>query len=98
MICLIQQTTIDDAITSSNFDTSETTENTLRTKLENLRSAFGIQAMVTTYTYDPLIGVTSITDTRGETFFYEYDSLNRLLYIKDAQGNILKENKYNYKN
>ncbi|TCP24241.1 YD repeat-containing protein [Tenacibaculum skagerrakense] len=97
-ITSFQQTAIDDAITSSNFDKSDTTENTLRTKLESLRNAFGIQAMVTTYTYNPLIGVTSITDTRGETVFYEYDSLNRLLYIKDAQGNILKENKYNYKN
>lgn len=55
-------------------------------------------AMVTTYTYKPLIGVSSITDPRGETTYYEYDEFNRLKLVKDAQGNILSENQYHYKN
>ncbi len=53
---------------------------------------------LTTYTYDPLIGVTSITDPRGETIYYHYDNFNRLEYVKDAQGKILSENEYHYKN
>ncbi len=55
-------------------------------------------SMVTTYTYKPLVGVTSITDPRGDTVSYEYDEFNRLKYIKDKDGNILSKNKYNYAN
>ena len=55
-------------------------------------------AQVTTFTYDPLIGVTSVTDPRGETIYYSYDNFNRLEFVKDAQGNILSKNEYNYKN
>ena len=54
------------------------------------------KAMISTYTYDPLIGVTSMTDPRGYTIYYEYDAFNRLKWVKDADGNILSENKYNY--
>ncbi len=55
-------------------------------------------AMVSTYTYDPLVGVTSMTDPKGYVMYYEYDGLNRLEFIKDADGNLVSENKYNYKN
>ncbi|MET1260678.1 hypothetical protein ABV409_15125 [Flagellimonas sp. DF-77] len=55
-------------------------------------------ALVTTYTYDPLIGMTSMTDARGYTTFYEYDALNRIEFIKDAQGHLLQEYQYGYKN
>jgi len=62
--------------------------------------------MVTTYTYDPLIGVTSITPPSGIREIYVYDTANRLKEVKqldkDAAGNpvykIVKEYKYNYKN
>jgi YD repeat-containing protein len=54
-------------------------------------------AMVTTYTHIPLIGVSSITDPKGQTVFYNYDGLGRLKNVKDAQGNILSENEYHYK-
>lgn len=64
---------------------------------ENLLRSNLPQAMVTTYTYEPLIGVTSITDPRGDIITYHYDSFNRLEFVKDAEGNILSENKYNYK-
>ena len=56
------------------------------------------KAMVTTYTYRPLIGVTSITDSKGYTTYYEYDPYNRLQYVRDADNNLISENKYNYKN
>ena len=54
-------------------------------------------AMVSTYTYDPLVGVTSTTDPRGYTVYYEYDDFNRLKQVKDKDGNILSKNDYNYK-
>lgn len=52
---------------------------------------------ITTYTYKPLIGLTSTTDPKGMTTYYEYDSFQRLKYIKDQNGNILKSYDYHYK-
>ena len=72
-------------------------EGLLREALDNLRVSLP-DALVTTFTYDPLIGVTSITDPRGNTIYYHYDGFNRLEYVKDEDGNILSKNEYNYKN
>ena len=72
-------------------------EGKLREALQGLRNALP-NAQVTTYTYDPLIGVTSMTDPKGYTIYYEYDEFNRLKQVKDADGNILTNNQYNYKN
>ncbi len=90
------QEIIDTAVIASNNDINLSSENNLRTALNALRSSLP-NAMVTTYTYDPLIGVTSITDPKGEAIYYHYDNFNRLEYVKDAQGNILSKNEYRYK-
>lgn len=92
----IQQTLINDAVDATINESTDITENNLRLKLQSLRSGFP-KAMVTTYTYDPLIGITSITDSRGYTMYYEYDEFNRLQYVKDSEENILTKNEYNYK-
>ncbi len=72
-------------------------QSTMISKLNKIRVGLPL-TMVTTYTYDPLIGVTSITDPKGYTIYYHYDSFNRLEFVKDAEGHLLSENKYNYKN
>ncbi|MEO1485770.1 MAG: hypothetical protein AAFU57_08485 [Bacteroidota bacterium] len=71
-------------------------EGALRQALDNLRASLPL-AMVTTFTYDPLIGITSITDPRGYTTYYEYDDYNRLVSTKDANGHLLTQNEYHYK-
>ncbi|MBW8524868.1 hypothetical protein K0U91_09040 [Chryseobacterium chendengshani] len=90
------------AIQASNLDASNpANEPALLTALDNIRkdSLFS-DYQITTYTYDPLIGVTSITPPSGIREVYIYDSANRLKEIRenDAAGKILKEFKYNYKN
>ena len=53
-------------------------------------------AQMSTYTYDPLIGMTSATDVKGEVTYYEYDGLQRLVTIRDKDKNVLKHFKYHY--
>lgn len=90
---------INDAKTASNIDNDIVSENVLKTKLDDLRSHPDlVNAQISTYTYDPLIGITSVKDTRDYSMTYYYDDFNRLKYVKDKQGNILSQNEYNYKN
>lgn len=90
---------IDQIKTTSNTENNSTKEATLRSQLETLRShAFFADGEMSYYTYDPQIGVTSMTDPRGYTMYYEYDGFNRLSVVKDEDGNILSENQYHYKN
>lgn len=60
----------------------------LRTELPN--------ALVTTYTYKPLVGMTSVTEFNGKTMYYDYDDFGRLKFIKDNDGSIIKYYEYNY--
>lgn len=72
------------------------TETQLQTALDNLRNSLP-DAMVTTYTHKPLVGVSWITDSKGDKRMYYYDSNNRLEFVKDKDGNILKEYDYHFR-
>jgi YD repeat-containing protein len=54
-------------------------------------------SQMTTYTYDPLTGMTSSSDENNYTTYYEYDSFGKLKCIKDQDKNILKVYDYHYK-
>lgn len=54
-------------------------------------------AQMTTYTYNPLIGITSQSDVRNRISYYEYDDFQRLKLIRDHDGNILKTFEYKYR-
>lgn len=82
---------INPAILETNDDQQIRTElNKIRTGLANTG------ALVATYTYAPLIGITSSTDATGRTTFFESDGLGRLKLIKDQNGKILKQFGYQY--
>jgi hypothetical protein len=53
-------------------------------------------AQMTTYTYSPLVGITSSVDAKNSPIYYEYDGLQRLINIKDKDGNIVKHFDYHY--
>jgi YD repeat-containing protein len=54
------------------------------------------KAQMTTMTYEPLIGVSSICDVNSKILYYEYDELGRLILIRDQDRNIVKKVCYNY--
>lgn len=72
--------------------------NNIRTRIKDgdlKSSSMGI----TTYTYNPLVGMTSQTDAKGLTIEYEYDSFGRLSheYVKQPDGNRQLVKQYEYK-
>lgn len=77
------------------IQTAPYNEANVLTALNNLRNAFP-KAMITTYTFEPLNGVKTITDPKGDKITYYYDSFGRLEYVKNKDGNRLTENEYNY--
>ena len=53
-----------------------------------------VDAQMTTYTYDPLIGITGSIDAKGVMQYYEYDNSQRLKNVRDQEGNIVKSYRY----
>jgi len=65
---------------------------------ESLRNNTSLaDAMIITFTYDPLIGMTSQTDPVGKTAYFEYDDFGRLESVKDSDEEIVKTYEYNYR-
>jgi len=90
-------TTVKSFINQAILDNPATTDQQMRDELNKIRTGLsGTKALVTTYTYNALFGMTSETDPRGITTYYEYDGLQRLARIKDKDGNIIKTIDYHY--
>lgn len=53
-------------------------------------------AQMTSYTFAPLVGMTSQCDATSKITNYEYDGLQRLVRIRDMDGNIVKQYEYQY--
>lgn len=65
--------------------------------IDELR-CYPVTAQMQTYTYTPLVGMTSQCDVANRITYYYYDGLGRLNYIKDQDGNIVKTFGYHYMN
>lgn len=74
----------------NSYSYTESSFTTIRSTLSNYT------ALITTYTYKPLVGILTETNERGLTTTYVYDSSNRLKSIIDSDGNILKSYQYHF--
>lgn len=68
---------------------------TAATRLDDVRLC-PADARLTSYTHDPLLGLTSQTGPDGRAVFYEYDAQGRLQRVRDEQGRVLSETEYQY--
>lgn len=89
-------TTVSGLITNWSLLNNPTSDSALRVQLNLIRTGLaGTSAQVTTYTYSPGYGMTSMTDPSGITTYYDYDPFGRLVNVRDQNHNILKH--YSYK-
>jgi hypothetical protein len=56
-----------------------------------------VGSLMTTFTHEPLIGISSHCDDANRILYYEYDSIGRLLIARDQNRNIVKTYEYKYK-
>lgn len=72
------------------------TEALITEKMEALRTALPA-AQITSFTYQPLIGMRSKTDPRGVTEYYEFDGMQRLKAVLDQFKNVTSSFDYHYR-
>ena len=92
----IPQGLITSIINASDYGNASYSEFNLIAQLNAFKTSLP-NYQISTYTYKPLIGVTTITPPSGIREYYFYDTANRLQSVKDSEGKILKEYQYNYK-
>lgn len=75
------------------------TEAVIEDRLNSLRNYFNKipSVQISTYTYAPLIGMTSATAPNGAVTKYQYDSLGRLALTKNTDNNITARYGYAYR-
>ncbi|AWX43280.1 hypothetical protein HME9304_00267 [Flagellimonas maritima] len=56
------------------------------------------KAIITTYSYSPLIGLKSVTNPMEDSTKYSYDQFNRLKQVKDRNDKVISEYTHKYKN
>jgi len=79
------------------FANSNPTEATFNTFLAPLRISSTMKdAFITTFTYIPLVGMSSKIDPRENKTSFEFDDYQRLKNVKNRDNNILKTYNYNY--
>lgn len=91
---VLTQATIDNLNVSTHSEA--TMETLIRAAADKLRTGLP-NAMVTSYTYKPLVGMTSKTDERGVKETYKYDGMQRLEAILDHLNQATKAFDYHYR-
>jgi len=81
---------------NSSIQTEATMEALIKSAADKLRTSLP-KSMVTSYTYKPLVGMTSKTDARGIKETYTYDGMQRLQAILDHLNNVNRSFDYHYR-
>ncbi|HMJ48566.1 MAG TPA: hypothetical protein VK498_14635 [Ferruginibacter sp.] len=68
---------------------------TVTHKIDEVRVYPG-DAQIVSFTYEPMLGITSQCDVRSQVSYFEYDAMGRLKVIYDADRKILKVFDYKY--
>lgn len=94
-------TTIESILGAGNIETFKNKINPSKSEIDafvaSLKNNVQLKnAQIKTYTYEPLVGMTSSTDEKGITTTYEYDGFQRLIDIKDKNGKVIKHMDYHY--
>lgn len=78
---------------------TQTTTSDVSSALAAIRSSLASRpVLVTSYTYNPLIGISSMTTPNGTKTTYTYDAMGRLSNVKNHDNDIIQQHSYNYKN
>jgi len=73
-------------------------DETINNAINKLRTDTRLsKALITSYTYRPIVGITSMTDARGVTEYYEYDGIQRLKAVLDQVKNVTTSVNYHYR-
>jgi hypothetical protein len=89
---------ISDIVTKSDTDTDASSEQIFVNALDTFRNLSALaDTQITTYVYDVLTGMKSMTPPSGIREIYQYDTAGRLDKIIDENGKTIKKYKYNYK-
>jgi hypothetical protein len=63
--------------------------------IDDLR-LYPVNATMSSFTYQPLYGITSICDSKNSFSYFTYDGFGRLVLMKDQDGKVLKQYGYEY--
>ena len=55
-------------------------------------------AQMTTYCYDDLLRLHTLTDIKSRSSYFTYDGLSRLIEVRDHNGHLRSQNEYQYHN
>ena len=87
-------TAVSSIISINSFPDTNTPSASVISSLKQALNSAG--ALVTTYTWTPLVGITSMQSPRGENTYFTYDAMGRLSSIKDHSNNTIESYTYNY--
>ena len=80
------------SLIASAYDNIEKKQNPHVNEIRNLGAMLKDNlpdALITTYTYEPLVGITSQTDPLGIVTYYDYDNFGRLKEVYYYENNII---------
>lgn len=92
-IAKIENVTYDELNLKGNI--IRTYRDALTPSVNNALRNMGKDIHVTTYTYNPLVGITCVEDPSGHKIYYDYDANGKLIHIKDHDGASVRSYQYN---